>query len=190
MKLTELIGRQWRPRRSSTGGPAAGVTRTPQKHSTAQGPRSMSHQSVLRATRAAFAAVLFFAATANVLLAENWPQWRGPANNGVSSETNLPTRWSKTEHVAWRLPLPGPAGATPVVWNDRIFLTSTDGEKLLLMCVGTDGKELWRKTVDTGNKNVRGDEGNSCSPSPVTDGEHVWIVMGTGTVACYDFDGN
>ena len=47
--------------------------------------------------------------------AENWPQWRGPRNDGVSSETGIATHWSKTENVSWRLPLPGQAGATPVV---------------------------------------------------------------------------
>src|SRR3954468_17098494 len=60
--------------------------------------------------------------------AENWPQWRGPTNNAVSSETGLPTKWSKTDHVAWRLALPGQSGATPIVWNDRIFLSSADGD--------------------------------------------------------------
>jgi len=86
--------------------------------------------------------------------------------------------------------LPGPAGATPVVWNDRIFLTSVDANDLLLICVTTDGKELWRQTVGVGNKDVRRDEGNSASPSPVTDGEHVWATMASGAMACFDLDGN
>lgn len=136
------------------------------------------------------AAIVGWMAESSPVSADNWPEWRGPSNNGISTETNLPTTWSKTENVAWRLPLPGAGGATPVVWNDSIFLTSTDGENLVLICVGTDGKERWRKTIDVGNKNVRGDEGNSCSPSPVTDGEHVWVTMGTGAIACFDFDGN
>lgn len=122
--------------------------------------------------------------------AENWPNWRGPANDGISGEKNLPVKWSKDENVAWRLELPGAAGATPVIWGDRIFLTSTDKEDLVLMCVSTDGKPIWKKTIDVGNKVVRGDEGNSCSPSPVTDGKNVWALMGTGVMACYDFDGN
>ncbi|MGH7128707.1 MAG: PQQ-binding-like beta-propeller repeat protein, partial [Planctomycetaceae bacterium] len=75
--------------------------------------------------------------------AENWPQWRGPSFNGVSGETNLPTEFGPDQNVAWKLPLPGPAGATPVIWEDRIFLTSVDGENLVLLCASTDGKELW-----------------------------------------------
>src|SRR5688572_10845000 len=76
--------------------------------------------------------------------AENWPQWRGPRNDGISSEKNLPTKWSKAENVLWRLPLPGRGGATPCIWGDRIFLTSvgSDDNTLLLLCVSTEGKIL------------------------------------------------
>src|SRR3569623_3083964 len=106
--------------------------------------------------------------------AENWPQWRGPQNDGISNEKGLPVQWSKTENVAWRLPLPGPAGATPVIWGDQIFLTSSNaGGELLLISANTQGQQLWEVQVSGGDQAVRGDEGNSASPSPVTDGEHV-----------------
>jgi outer membrane protein assembly factor BamB len=120
---------------------------------------------------------------------ENWPQWRGPKNDGISHEKGLPTTWSKTENVIWRLELPGPAGATPVVWDDHIFLTTADGDQMLLMAVGTDGKPLWKRQLASTNKVVRGDEGNSASPSPSTDGQYVWAMMGTGDIGCYTFDG-
>lgn len=127
-----------------------------------------------------------FTAFVSPAVADNWPAWRGPSNNGVSNEKGLPTKWSKTENVAWRLALPGPAGATPVVWKNQIFLTSIGGKgELLLLCVGTDGKEQWRKQVGAGNRNVRGDEGNSASPSPITDGEMVWALFANGDMACY-----
>jgi outer membrane protein assembly factor BamB len=121
--------------------------------------------------------------------AENWPQWRGPNLDGVSRERNIPAKWSKTENIQWRLPLPGPGGATPVVWEDRIFVTAPEGENLLLLCVNTKGQELWRQKVSQGNKVVRGDEGNSCSPSPMTDGKHVWTLFTDGTFACYTMEG-
>jgi outer membrane protein assembly factor BamB len=123
--------------------------------------------------------------------AENWPQWRGPANDGISHETGLPTKWSKDQNVAWKLPLPGAGGSTPVVWGDHIFLTSVaeDNEKLLLVCAGTDGKLLWQKVLGGGNRVARGDEGNLASPSPSTDGKHVWAFVGSGDLGCYDFDG-
>src|SRR4051794_18429529 len=72
--------------------------------------------------------------------AENWPQWRGPKFDGISNETNLPTTWSKTENVAWRLALPGPGGSTPCIWDKQIFLTSVDGNDLVLIAADTSGK--------------------------------------------------
>jgi outer membrane protein assembly factor BamB len=128
-----------------------------------------------------------FSATA---LADNWPAWRGPTGNGLSTEKSLPTEWSPTKNVAWKLVLPGSAGASPVVWDKQIFLTSVNaGGDLLLMSVSTDGKELWKQVVASGNKDARGDEGNSASPSPVTDGKHVWSFMGEGTLGCYTVEG-
>ena len=120
---------------------------------------------------------------------ENWPQWRGPHRNGISGEEGLATTWSRSSNIRWRTPLPGPGGATPVVWGERIFVTAAADDELVLLCFSTDGKRLWQRVVSRGNKNVRGDEGNSASPSPVTDGKHVWCFMGTGELACYDFDG-
>ncbi len=124
------------------------------------------------------------------LFADNWPSWRGPTGNGLCTEKNLPVEWSPSQNVAWKLPLPGPAGATPVVWGERIFLTSVnDANELLLMAIGTNGKLLWQQVVAQGNQKARGDEGNSASPSPVTDGRHVWTFMGEGSLACYTVEG-
>ena len=123
--------------------------------------------------------------------AENWATWRGPTNNGISTEKSIPTEWTKAkENIAWRLELPGPSGATPVVWDDRIYLSSAQGDDLVLMCVSTAGKELWKKVVTSGNKQARAGEGNSASPSPATDGKHVWCFFGNGVLACFDRDGN
>jgi len=122
---------------------------------------------------------------------EDWPQWRGSRSDGISLEKNIPTTWSKTENIAWRTPMPGQAGATPCVWADRIFATSADGKDLVLLCLRTsDGKIVWKKTVGTGNQDARAGEGNSASPSPSTDGQHVWVFFGTGVLACYTKDGD
>jgi outer membrane protein assembly factor BamB len=135
-----------------------------------------------------FAALAFVAPA----LGDNWPQWRGLRFDGISAEKNVPVSWIATENVAWRVKLPGRAGATPVVWDKRIFLTSVDDDNLslLLMCVSTDGKILWRQKMGTGNKDARVNEGNSASPSPSTDGKHVWAFFGTGVLGCYDVDGH
>jgi len=122
---------------------------------------------------------------------ENWPQWRGLRNDGVSVAAAVPTAWSNTENIAWRTELPGQGGATPIVWEKRLFVTSADGNDLLLISLDTEsGKEIWRRKVTSGNIDARAGEGNSASPTPSTDGKHVWVFFSNGVLACYDFDGN
>lgn len=127
------------------------------------------------------------------LHADNWPQWRGPSGDGISKETGVPSKWSKEENILWSVPLPGMGGSTPVVWGDKLFLTTENKDKSLsLLCFNTkDGKELWSKPLSTkkGGR-ARGDEGNAASASPSTDGKHVFTFVGTGEIACHDFDGN
>ena len=121
--------------------------------------------------------------------AENWPQWRGPKNDGHSSATGLPDQWSATENVVWTAKMPGPGAGTPCVWDDKIFLTAVDGKDLVAFCVGTDGKDKWKTVIGAGNKPARNDEGNSASASCCTDGKLVFAFVGDGHLAALDFDG-
>jgi len=126
--------------------------------------------------------------------AENWPHWRGPRFNGTSTETGLPTTWSREENVRWRLPLPGPAGSTPVVWGDRLYLTSTrdQGDSLYVLAVSRDGEIAWQREVDHGTQKVfpsLASETTLASPSPVTDGDHLWVLFGTARLTAFDRDG-
>ena len=129
-------------------------------------------------------------AAAGAAAAENWPQWRGPNNDGISGETHLPTKWGAADNVAWKLALPGMGESTPAVWGDRVFLTCQDGDHVALLCVGTDGVEKWRKKVGPGGRTIQRDEGNGASASPSTDGQHVYAFAGSGELACFDLDGN
>ena len=72
--------------------------------------------------RRRFLTLALIASTAASLAAETWPHWRGPSRDGISTEKGLPTTWSATENVAWKLPLPAFSGSTPIIWNDTIFL--------------------------------------------------------------------
>jgi outer membrane protein assembly factor BamB len=128
-------------------------------------------------------------AAAGLAAADSWPRWRGPTNDGISQETGLPTEWGESKNVAWKLPMPGQSGATPAVWGDRIFLLSADRDDIDLMCVGSAGKELWKRKLGSGDRAFMRGEGNNASPSPSTDGKHVWAYAGTGDLACYDMDG-
>ena len=124
------------------------------------------------------------------LRAENWPQWRGPFFNGSTTETGLPTQWSKTENVAWIAPLPGKGSSTPVVWGDSVFVTSPDTKtNLLLFCINTaNGRVRWQQTVVAGGDFTKG-KNNACSPSVVTDGRLAIATFATGDIAAFDFAG-
>ncbi|QJW95199.1 outer membrane protein assembly factor BamB family protein [Frigoriglobus tundricola] len=133
------------------------------------------------------------AALAAPASADNWPQWRGPKNDGHSAEKGLPTEWGADKNVAWKLAMPGIGGGSPVVWGDKIFLTSVDGTNVVVLCVGTDGKEKWKeKLSDTGTKRYRNPSGadvSDASASCTTDGKHVWAFSSNGTLACFTVDG-
>src|SRR5688572_13617035 len=97
-------------------------------------------------------AVLLLSLLAPALRASDWPGWRGPRGDGHSDDTNLPTRWSDTENVAWKVPVPGKGHSSPVVCGERIFLTSAleKEQKRVLLCLDRrTGKTLWENTVVT-----------------------------------------
>jgi len=76
-----------------------------------------------------------------------------------------------------------------VVWEDRIYLTTADGENLELWCLSTAGEKIWQRGLGEGDVVIRSDEGNMASPSPCTDGQHIWALVGTGALACFDRNG-
>jgi outer membrane protein assembly factor BamB len=122
--------------------------------------------------------------------ADNWPQWRGPSFNGASAETNLPAEFSKTEKVKWSTELPGPSAATPIVWQEHVFVSSGDQAKKAMRALCLDrknGKVLWNE--ETGLGYGLDDRSNFASPSPVTDGKIVVFYYGNGDLAAFDFSG-
>ena len=141
--------------------------------------------------------------------ADYWPQWRGAHQNGASTTAeNLPLSWSETENVQWKVRLPSWSAATPIIWGDVVLVTSAEEgfdnlggrggagsrksgkrDKLLLLAINRkDGSILWRRETGTGNRIYR--KQNLASPSPVTDGKHIWVLTGSGFLTCFDFEGN
>src|SRR5439155_1393897 len=107
--------------------------------------------------------------------ADNWPQWRGPTGDGISKETNIPTKWSATENVAWKLPLPGVSGGTPVVWGDRIFLTSEESDGVAECEHSYASPVLWRN----GKEAYLVTHGNDYAIAhSLKDGSEIWRVGG------------
>lgn len=154
--------------------------------------------------RPALAALL--ALMAGTAAAENWPAWRGPRGDGVSSEPDVPLHWSEKQHLAWKTRLPEWGDSTPAVWDDAIFVTSQqDDNNLLLRIDRHSGAIQWTVTVGSGTASrapvvaKKGDERRSqkfhgihnlASPSPVTDGHVVACHFGNGDVAVCDFAGH
>jgi outer membrane protein assembly factor BamB len=141
----------------------------------------MKHASLTAILATTFAASLH---------AENWAQWRGPNFDGSTPEKGLVEKFSPTENVKWTAPMPGPSAATPIVWGDRVFVSTTDSQAKALLALCLDrrtGKELWRQQVASGFG--RDNKSNFSSPSPATDGKLVVFFYGSGELAAFDFAG-
>jgi outer membrane protein assembly factor BamB len=170
-------------------------------------------------------------------MAGNWPHWRGPSRNGVSTDAGLPVSWGatclseapaspppppapagrggfgrggrgrgfgagrpitplgcsefETRNIAWRLPLPAYSGSTPIIWGDMIFLnvaTGANSGTLELWAVDRRTQSVaWKRPLADTNHMER--KQNMSSPSPVTDGRHVWVMTGVGVLKAFDFAG-
>ena len=122
------------------------------------------------------------------LQAESWPNWRGPQLNGTSTESGLPLRWSVTENVAWKAPMPERSGSTPIVWGDHVFVSVGEGPTLALWALDrAKGTVRWKRPLGAGNRRMMKQQ--MSSPSPVTDGRMVWVMTGTGLLKAFDLAG-
>ena len=145
--------------------------------------------------------VIFLAQT---VLAENWPQFRGPSGLGISQEQDLPITWSETENVVWKTAMPGYGSSSPIALDGKLYVTCYSGygmasksgrmEDLTLHLVCVDaktGKMVFDKRIKPTlpeSKRVR-DHGYAAQ-TPVTDGEHLYIFFGKSGVFKFDLDGN
>jgi outer membrane protein assembly factor BamB len=126
--------------------------------------------------------------------ADNWPGWRGADGMGVSPEKSFPTEWSSTQNVRWKVPLEGAGVSAPVVWDEHIFLTASDGrlnDRLHVYCYQRDnGLLLWHTRL-FGSATPEGlfAPGGMAVPTPATDGKRLYALFGTGDLACLDFQG-
>ncbi|MCY2967824.1 MAG: PQQ-binding-like beta-propeller repeat protein [Planctomycetota bacterium] len=120
--------------------------------------------------------------------AGNWPNWRGPGQNGVAPGKGFPTSWSKTENVAWTAELPGKGASTPIVWNDRVILTcGVEGDNVVL-CFNSSGKLQWSQKVGKEREGKHA-KATGSNPSAATDGKLVYVYFKSGDLAALDLDG-
>jgi len=145
----------------------------------------------------------------------SWAQWRGPQHNGAAPDArDLPVSWNETENVKWKIDLPSWSAATPIIWGDTVLVTSAQegfselqaysqqggakptpaadagakNDKILLLSINRNtGAIRWTREIGGGNRVYR--KQNLASPSPITDGRHIWTMTGAGSLRCFDFAG-
>lgn len=116
--------------------------------------------------------------------------------NGHSSESGFPIKWSPTENIAWKVSIPGKGHSSPIVWDNRVFLTTCieNQKRRQLLCLDrADGKILWQKDVAIAPLERKNDLNSYATPTPATDGKLVFtslLNVADVIVAAYDFDGN
>lgn len=146
---------------------------------------------------------------------DQWPAWRGPLGTGVAPNANPPVSWSESENVRWKVALPGKGHSTPVVWGNRVFVTTairsgdalsqrhqhapgahdnvpaSHREEFVVIAINRlSGEILWKRTVNSGRPHESMHETASwASNSPVTDGERVFAYFGSRGLYCLDYDG-
>jgi outer membrane protein assembly factor BamB len=146
--------------------------------------------------------------------ASHWPQWRGPDFNGMA-RSDAPVKWSDTENIKWKAAIPGRGFSTPVVWGEKIFVTTAvptgktgaatsearhpnggaganQEHQFVVMCLDKkSGKILWQKVAKTTvpHEGYHRFYGSFASNAPVTDGKHLYVFFGSRGVFCYDLDG-
>jgi outer membrane protein assembly factor BamB len=131
---------------------------------------------------------------ASPLRADDWSQFRGPGGTGISAETGLPTRWGPDRNVRWKAPLPGRGVSSPVVARGRVFVTACTGvrqDRLHVLCLdAATGKKRWERQFWATGNTLCHPKTCMAAPTPVTDGERVCALFGSGDLVCLDADGN
>ena len=123
--------------------------------------------------------------------AEEWPQFRGPGGQGHSAERGVPIDWSPTKNVRWKAPVPGRGWSSPIVAAGRVWLTTaTDGALRLLSYELESGREALNVEVfRIGSANLLNDKNSHASPTPVADGDRVYVHFGDQGTAALTMDG-
>jgi len=161
---------------------------------------------------------LLLGATALFAANDDWPRWRGPNDDGMA-RGDAPLEWSDTKNIAWRMADPGRGHSSPVLWGDKLFLTTAVAvgvapaaaapgpggrgpgggagagreNKFVVLCLNRHtGKVLWERvaTVATPHEGYHGRYGSFASNSPITDGKHLFAFFGSRGLYKYDLDGN
>ena len=124
-----------------------------------------------------------------------WPRWRGPTGQGLAIGSGYPDQWSDTDkraNIRWKVELPGTGNSSPVIWEDRIFLTASHdgGARRVMLCLRrTDGKLLWETPASPAEAERSNRKNGHASATPSTDGQRVYTYFGNHGLVAVDMGG-
>ncbi|MCH2399368.1 MAG: PQQ-binding-like beta-propeller repeat protein [Pirellulales bacterium] len=124
--------------------------------------------------------------------ADNWARWRGPQGSAVSAETGIPLQWDQDRNIRWKTAIPGEGSSSPIVWNDRVFLTSAEDEgcRRWLHCLDLpSGRIIWSAQVEHDWPELTSALTGHAAATPTTDGQRVFTWFGNAGLSCHDFAG-
>jgi outer membrane protein assembly factor BamB len=124
--------------------------------------------------------------------AKYWSRWRGPSGQGLATGSGYPDTWSATQNVLWKTPVPGRGNSSPVVWGDRILVTTAydDGRRLGVVAFRrSDGSRLWESFIPNGRTDSPHYKNGYASATPATDGERVYSYFGSRGLTAFDLNG-
>lgn len=124
---------------------------------------------------------------------EDWPCFRGPGRQGISSERGVPTRWSSTSNIRWKTPILGEGWSSPIVCKDQVFVTTAleDGTSLHLLCLDRpSGKVIWDKEIVRQKTGHKQPYNSYATPTPVADDTRVYVPACDGRILAVGMDGS
>ena len=143
----------------------------------------------MRRSLALCIAVISVLPTASQVFATDWPNWRGPTGNNSTATGNYPTAWT-VESVSWKLALSGKSSSTPIIWKDRIYLTTPDAGHDAVLALDVHGQKLWLTRLGEERPPKQRQLGSSCNASPVTDGKGIFVYFRSCCLAALELDGS
>lgn len=124
--------------------------------------------------------------------AKYWPRWRGPSGQGLVTGTGYPDKWSATQNVLWKTPVPGTGNSSPIVWGDRIILTTSyDGGRRLSVLAyrRSDGSLLWETFAPEGAADSVHAKNGYASATALSDGSRIYVSFGSRGLMAFDMNG-
>jgi outer membrane protein assembly factor BamB len=121
-----------------------------------------------------------------------WPRWRGPSGQGLAVDSGYVDTWSDKQNILWRTRVPGRGHSSPIIWGDRVFLTTSydDGRAAVVAFRRSDGRQLWEAFGPDRTQEYMHPKNSHASATATTDGVHVFAFFGNKGALAVDFDGH